>query len=76
MMNYDRNRSNNKNNMTFHNKNNNFSKNTDYHNYGPVVTQQLINYIYSTVELSRFKYKIIEYESDLTVLTKQKHFLS
>ena len=44
--------------------------------YNLNVNQQLINYIYSTVELSRFKYKIIEYESDLTNLIKQKHFLS
>ena len=38
--------------------------------------QQLINYIYSTVELSNFKYKIIEYDSDLPLLLKQKHFVS
>ena len=38
--------------------------------------QQLIKYIYSTVELSNFKYKIIEYESDLPLLSKQKHFVS
>lgn len=76
-MNYDRNRSNNKNTMTvnIHNKNN-YIKNNENVNYNINITQQLINYIYSTVELSRFKYKIIEYESDLTILTKQKHFLS
>lgn len=38
--------------------------------------QQLVNYIYSTVEISKFKYKIIDYESDLNILTKQKHYLS
>lgn len=40
------------------------------------IKQQLINYIYSTVELSNFKYKIIEYESDLPLLLKQKHYIS
>src|SRR6187397_2240950 len=40
------------------------------------IKQQLINYIYSTVELSNFKYKIIEYESDLPLLLKQKYFVS
>lgn len=38
--------------------------------------QQLINYIYSTVELSNFKYKVIEYENDLPLLLKQKHYVS
>lgn len=47
-------------------------------NIGPNIhiKQQLINFIYSTVELSNFKYKIIEYENDLPLLLKQKHFVS
>lgn len=52
--------------------NNNYNNNNSHIN----VVQQLINYIYSTVELSNFKYKLIEYEQDLTILTKQKHYVS
>jgi hypothetical protein len=40
------------------------------------LTQQLINYIYSTVDLSKFKYEIIQYENELPQLLKQKHFVS
>ena len=40
------------------------------------LTQQLINYIYSTVDLSKFKYEIIQYESELPQLLKQKYFVS
>lgn len=47
-----------------------------YNPYNPYITQQLINYIYSTVELGKFKYKLIEYESDLNLLTTQKYVLS
>lgn len=76
-MNYDRNKSNVKNiTLNLQNKNKLNFKNNENNNYNLNITQQLINYIYSTVELSRFKYKIIEYESDLNILTKQKHFLS
>lgn len=38
--------------------------------------QQLIDYIYSTVDLSRFKYEIIQFESELPKLIKQKYFIS
>lgn len=40
------------------------------------IKQQLINYIYSTVELFNFKYKLLEYENDLPLLLKTKHFVS
>lgn len=50
--------------------------NNPYNPYNSYITQQLINYIYSTVELAKFKYKLIEYESDLSLLTTQKYVLS
>lgn len=40
------------------------------------MAKEIINYLYSTIDLSKFKYKIIEYESDLLNLTKQKHYVS
>jgi len=40
------------------------------------IKQQLIDYIYSTVELANFKYKIIETEQDLPLLLKHKHYIS
>ena len=40
------------------------------------VKQQLISYIYSTVELFNFKYKLMEYDNDLPLLLKAKHFVS
>lgn len=59
-----------KNRLAYNNSNNSNSANNIY------IKQQLINYIYSTVELSNFKYKIIEYETDLPLLLKHKHFVS
>lgn len=38
--------------------------------------QQLISYIYSTVEISKFKYKLIEVEADLPLLSQQKFYIS
>lgn len=40
------------------------------------IKQQLIDYIYSTIELSNFRYKIIEYEHDLPLLLKNKYSVS
>jgi hypothetical protein len=54
-----------------------FKKSNNFIDYSNIqLKQQLINYIYSTVELSKFKYKLIEYESELGLLSKQKHYLS
>lgn len=38
--------------------------------------QQLINWIYSTVDLSKFKYEIIQFDNELPRLIKQKHYVS
>lgn len=54
--------------MNNNRNNKQFLKNNNY--------RKVIDYVYSTIELSRYNYKIIEYEEDLTVLTKQKHYLS
>lgn len=41
-----------------------------------LLVQQLISYIYSTVDLSKFKYEIIQYDNELPKLLKQKYFVS
>jgi hypothetical protein len=55
------------------NNNNNLNENSQVSVY---VKEQLINYIYSTVELGNFKYKIVEYEEDMELLTKDKYYIS
>lgn len=40
------------------------------------ITQNLVNYIFSSIDLSKFKYEIIEYESELSLLTDTKYYLS
>lgn len=42
----------------------------------PHIKRQLINHIYTTVDLSTLKYKMLEYENDLILLTKQKYYVS
>jgi len=42
----------------------------------PLIKQQLINYIYNSIEISKFKYKLIEYEYDLPLLKENKYFIS
>lgn len=63
--------------------NSNIRKNYDNHtnynnsyNYDKRDIQKIIDYIYSSTEISRFKYKILEYENDLNMLTTQKYFVS
>jgi len=48
-------------------------------NFNPKVDQfkeQLINYIYNTIELSKFKFELLQFESELKQLTEKKYFLS
>lgn len=40
------------------------------------VKEQIIEYLYSTVELSNYKYKLIEYEYDLPLLKEKLYFVS
>lgn len=40
------------------------------------VSTGILDYIYNSIDLSQYRYKIIEYESDLTIITKEKHLLS
>lgn len=40
------------------------------------ITYQLVNYIYNSVDLAKFKFEMIQYESDLPKLLKQKYFVS
>jgi hypothetical protein len=50
-----------------------FGYETDKHNS---FNQQIVNYIYSTIDLFRFKYEILKFDSDLTELLKQKYLVS
>lgn len=38
--------------------------------------QKLINYIYDSVELSKFKYELLQYDSELHQLTEKKFYVS
>jgi hypothetical protein len=40
------------------------------------INQQLIKYIYSTIDISKFKYEMIEYETDMTKFISGKYSLS
>jgi hypothetical protein len=85
------NNSNNSNNLNNQNKSNPMNKNrqilnrnkfnTDIKNSNSTIEDfqiksQIINYIYRTIELSRFKYKLIEYEYDLPLLKDKKYYVS
>lgn len=58
----------------------NFEKNNRRQNYDNHLDfefkQQIINYIYSSIDLSNFKYKLIEYEYDLPLLKEKTYFVS
>ena len=38
--------------------------------------QQLVNYIYNAIDISRFKYELLQYETELHQLLEKKYFLS
>ena len=40
------------------------------------IKQQLIEYLYSTIELSNYKYKLIEFEYDLPLLKEKQYYAS
>lgn len=57
-----------KNNSNYNNNDLNFGSNQ--------LKDQLVNYIYKTIELSRFNYAQLEFESELCRLVSQKYFVS
>jgi hypothetical protein len=57
-----------------HNKHKNSSNH--HTNYSTDDINKIIDYIYSTTEISRFKYKILEYENDLNLITTHKYYIS
>jgi hypothetical protein len=53
----------------------------DLNNYDRIndnkeLKQQLIRYIYNNIELSKYKYKIIEYETELSIINGNKYYVS
>ena len=44
--------------------------------YTPIVKQQLLNFVYNSIELYNYKYKLMEYEEDLSLLKEKKWYLS
>jgi len=52
--------------------NNNFSEKNSTNS----VSKQLVEWIYKSIDVSKFKYKIIEEDSELLLLRKQKYFIS
>jgi hypothetical protein len=38
--------------------------------------QQLIEYIFNTIDVSKFKYELLQFESELSQLLKQKYYIS
>ena len=38
--------------------------------------QQIIEYIFNTIDVSKFKYEILQYESELSQLLKQKYYVT
>lgn len=42
----------------------------------PAIKQQLLSYVYNMVEISKYKYKILEYEHDLAFLKDNSYFVS
>lgn len=51
-------------------------KNYSGQQYSGNTLSSILDYIYNSVDLSQYRYKIAEYESDLTIITKEKHMLS
>jgi hypothetical protein len=45
-------------------------------NFNDSIKHQLIDYIYSTVDLSQFKYEMLEFEHDLPKLSDKKYYLT
>lgn len=57
-------------------RDNNLRENPKHKTHKDSNKQQLINYIYSTVDLSRFKYDILKTDSDLPKLLEKKYYIT
>lgn len=71
------------NNNQHYNRNNNQAYNLRYkqgnqngNNYNLDISKQLLNYIYSSVEMSKYKYNMLKTEDDLHMLDVQKYKVS
>ncbi|AYV76876.1 MAG: hypothetical protein Barrevirus2_29 [Barrevirus sp.] len=51
-------------------------KETDNDNIQGKIKEELINYIYNTITLSNYKYKLIEFDYDLPLLKEKNHLVS
>lgn len=81
--NFNRNNRNNRNNSNNRwNDRNNFSnrgdskfQNSNYIN-SPEIKQKLVDYIYNSMDICKYKYKLLQVESDLSYLKSGKHYVS
>lgn len=60
----------------FNNRNSNPKLNNDTFSLDGQTRELLINYIYNTIILSNYKYKLIEFEPDLQLLKERNYFVS
>jgi len=85
--NYQGNNNNNNNNgpRNYNNpRQNRFTQNKDYQStrplndstYSDAIKNRIMDYVFRSIELSRFKFKLIEFEHDLPLLKERKFFVS
>lgn len=73
--NYNNNNNNNNDRRNYHNNGNGMRNEYDLDQIDEQKKIHVLNYVYSAIEIARFKYKILEYENDLTLLNN-KHYVS
>lgn len=54
----------------------NRDKNYSGQQYSENTVSSILDFIYNSVDLSQFRYKIAEYETDFTVITRERHMVS
>jgi hypothetical protein len=53
-----------------------YENSTERTNKNDYIKQQCVNYIYSTIDISRFKYELLEFQTKLPQLLEKKYFVS
>jgi len=57
---------------------NNTNQNDEFNAYinNPVTKQELVDYIYDSTEIGKYKYRIMKFESDLPLINNMKYYVS